>query len=303
MCCCSVQFELWGPTANGAPSIPSLLASLISGAPVRRENIHTCAADHSQFLVRINYLRVDPLTSNITMTPLTLNDCPADCNLEDFMNLFRNHVPHDIKAECALPVTTVVENPDLQREWQERPDANQVAQAAAAENAEEKAQAQEEVVPDSPRSLHTVFTLGRHGDRSPKTIRLSSPKAAPEKRWKSAGLLTRRGFLQEYAVGMFLRQRYLPNYKKDAGGGFCSDALKALIRFRALNLNRTMSSAYALAAGVFDTVPGAENYHREWTHEDLVATHDVEPLLNMSRAAFPHDITLPDHLRFDHLQV
>jgi hypothetical protein len=279
------------------------LASLISGNPVKRESIHTCAADHSQFVVRIKYLRVDPLTSNITVTPLTLNDCSADCNLEEFLNLFRGHVPQDIKAECALPVATVVENPDLQREWQERPDANQVAQAATAEITEEKSQAQEEVVLDSPRSLHTVFTFGRHGDRSPKKIRLSSPKAATEKRWKSAGLLTRRGFLQEYAVGKYLRQRYLPNFKKDAGGGFCSDALKALVRFRALNLNRTMSSAYALAAGVFDTVPGAENFYREWTHADLVATHDIEPLINMSRAAFPHDITLPDHLHFDHLQV
>ena len=97
-CIFQLAIELWGPSSGSATSLASLVTSLLQGSPLT-SNAATCGST-SSFVVRLKYLRVDPLTSNISYIPLSLRSCPMNCPLDNFINLFEDRVPNDIYALC-----------------------------------------------------------------------------------------------------------------------------------------------------------------------------------------------------------
>ncbi len=72
-------FELWGPAEAGAPSLPQLLTSLDKGQVLTGEEPNCKLAP--QFVVRLYYVRVEPMSSQISKHPLTLSDCEFNCPL------------------------------------------------------------------------------------------------------------------------------------------------------------------------------------------------------------------------------
>ncbi len=66
--------------------------------------------------------------------------------------------------------------------------------------------------------------------------------------------------------------------------------------------HRTAASAYALAAGLFDTIPNADYLLHEWLNGQE-STHMLEPLVGKDASAFPPNPALPAELHFDALRA
>jgi hypothetical protein len=69
------------------------------------------------------------------------------------------------------------------------------------------------------------------------------------------------------------------------GEGYCRAGLESLVSFRALNLNRTAASAYALAAGLLDTIPDANRLVSEYQNGEK-PSHMLEAILKAKDKTF-----------------
>jgi hypothetical protein len=306
--------EVWGESGAGKPSIPLLVSGMMSGTAHQSKDYMTNCHTHTPpFIVRFKYMRVDPMTNKITLQSLTHTECATDCALVDLKGLLERHVPKDIAARCAE-----TEAPNVAQVMAQLPPdanaavvpppapapgpANDAAPPAADPQAEpltwqggaavtvaaptERPAVESPEAPKAPTTaknydhlqLHSVFTIGRHGDRSPRQRVLPDAKGARTAKWLHMGRLTARGFQQEYAIGRFLRATYLPAMPFPNGDGYCRAGLESLVSFRALNLNRTAASAYALAAGLLDTIPDASHLLNEYQN-GAKPSHMLEAIL------------------------
>jgi hypothetical protein len=107
-----------------------------------------------------------------------------------------------------------------------------------------------------------------------------------------------------FAVGRYLRREY---FSKVAGAhaGACRGGLEALSAIRALNRNRTIASAFSLAAGLLETVPMADMdamFAPAAKAASHVSSHSLAPLVNMSPAAFPPPPAIPTSLHVHNLR-
>jgi hypothetical protein len=73
--------------------------SLNRGHPISGEPVN-CKAEAPSFVVRLFYLRVDPMSNQISKHPLTLSDCEFNCPLNDFLALFRPDIPKNVAEFC-----------------------------------------------------------------------------------------------------------------------------------------------------------------------------------------------------------
>jgi hypothetical protein len=250
--------EVWGGADQGVPSVGSMMTSMVSGSPLLATAYQPqCKVSAPNFKLRFKYMRVDPLTNEITLDSLTHDNCAADCSVFDFKSLVESHIPKDIEASCAVSAlpnaaTVMSQLPsDAQAAVVPQPPANPSVDTTAspslyqpvswtgkvkpAEPAETPRPAVDTTeapvavaailpaavqaqpnVPVAPATtafdhlvLHSAFTVGRHGDRSPREQVLPDRKGAKKSKWLHKGKLTTRGFQQEYAVGRFLRATYL----------------------------------------------------------------------------------------------
>jgi hypothetical protein len=107
-----------------------------------------------------------------------------------------------------------------------------------------------------------------------------------------------------FAVGKYLRREYFSKVV-GAQAGTCRAGLEAFTAIRALHRNRTLASAYALAAGLFETVPTAETdamLAPAATTATHVSSHTLAPLVNMSPSAFPPPPAIPSSLLVHNLR-